>query len=160
MSTVVSSRVVSCLLQYPSLSLEFMGSYLSELSLLEYGCVRFLPSVVAASAVFVARLTLNPDSNPWVRNSPMPYNVLLLHYVLWNRNSFWFVWLQSKKLQSVTGYRASELKDCITTIHDLQLSRKGQSWNAVRDKYKQHRVIINLQSQVTYLIIYIIVLLV
>ncbi|KAK1645936.1 hypothetical protein QYE76_063741 [Lolium multiflorum] len=96
--------------KYPALSLEFMGSYLSELSLLEYGCVRFLPSVVAASAVFVARLTLDPDSNPW-----------------------------SKKLQSVTGYRASELKDCITTIHDLQLSRKGQSWNAIRDKYKQHR---------------------
>jgi cyclin A len=64
--TVVSFQLVSCLLQYPALSLEFMGSYLSELSLLEYGCVRFLPSVVAASAVFVARLTLDPDSNPWV----------------------------------------------------------------------------------------------
>ncbi|KAE8802939.1 cyclin-A3-1-like [Hordeum vulgare] len=96
--------------KYPSLLLEFMGSYLTELSLLDYACVRFLPSAVAASAVFVARLTLNPDSNPW-----------------------------SKKLQSVTGYRASELKDCITAIHDLQLSRKGQSWNAIRDKYKQHR---------------------
>ncbi|XP_037421960.1 cyclin-A3-1-like [Triticum dicoccoides] len=96
--------------KYPSLLLEFMGSYLTELSLLDYGCVRFLPSAVAASAVFVARLTLNPDSNPW-----------------------------SKKLQSVTGYSASELKDCITAIHDLQLSRKGQSWNAIRDKYKQHR---------------------
>ncbi|XP_051179498.1 cyclin-A3-1 [Lolium perenne] len=96
--------------KYPALSLEFMGSYLSELSLLEYGCVRFLPSVVAASAVFVARLTLDPDSNPW-----------------------------SKKLQAVTGYRPFELKDCITAIHDLQLSRKGQSWNAIRDKYKQHR---------------------
>jgi cyclin A len=58
--------ISTCLLQYPALSLEFMGSYLSELSLLEYGCVRFLPSVVAASAVFVARLTLDPDSNPWV----------------------------------------------------------------------------------------------
>uniref|UniRef100_A0A453HEI7 Cyclin-like domain-containing protein n=1 Tax=Aegilops tauschii subsp. strangulata TaxID=200361 RepID=A0A453HEI7_AEGTS len=52
--------------KYPSLLLEFMGSYLTELSLLDYGCVRFLPSAVAASAVFVARLTLNPDSNPWV----------------------------------------------------------------------------------------------
>ncbi|CAM0875910.1 unnamed protein product [Alopecurus aequalis] len=96
--------------KFPSMSLEFMGSYLAELSLLEYGCVQFLPSVVAASAVFVARLTLNPDSNPW-----------------------------TKKLQSVTGYKASDLKDCISTIHDLQLSRRGQSWNAIRDKYKQHR---------------------
>uniref|UniRef100_M8BS03 Cyclin-A3-1 n=1 Tax=Aegilops tauschii TaxID=37682 RepID=M8BS03_AEGTA len=53
--------------KYPSLLLEFMGSYLTELSLLDYGCVRFLPSAVAASAVFVARLTLNPDSNPWFK---------------------------------------------------------------------------------------------
>lgn len=96
--------------KYPSLSLEFMGSYLSELSLLEYSCLRFLPSAIAASAVFVAKLTLDPDTNPW-----------------------------SKKLQSVTGYKASELKDCITTIHDLQLRRKGSSWNAIRDKYKQPR---------------------
>ncbi|KAG8062738.1 hypothetical protein GUJ93_ZPchr0003g16773 [Zizania palustris] len=97
--------------KYPSLSLEFMGSYLAELSLLEYGCVRLLPSVVAASAVFVARLTLNPDTNPW-----------------------------SKKLQAVTGYRSSELKDCITLIHDLQLNRKGSSLMAIRNKYKQHKI--------------------
>ncbi|XP_052146699.1 cyclin-A3-1 [Oryza glaberrima] len=96
--------------KYPSLPLEFMCSYLAELSLLEYGCVRLLPSVVAASVVFVARLTLDPDTNPW-----------------------------SKKLQEVTGYRASELKDCITCIHDLQLNRKGSSLMAIRDKYKQHR---------------------
>uniref|UniRef100_A0A0E0KG30 Uncharacterized protein n=1 Tax=Oryza punctata TaxID=4537 RepID=A0A0E0KG30_ORYPU len=96
--------------KYPSLLLDFMGSYLAELSLLEYGCVRLLPSVVAASVVFVARLTLDPDTNPW-----------------------------SKKLQEVTGYRASELKDCITCIHDLQLNRKGSSLMAIRDKYKQHR---------------------
>ncbi|EAZ27746.1 hypothetical protein OsJ_11693 [Oryza sativa Japonica Group] len=96
--------------KYPSLPLEFMCSYLAELSLLEYGCVRLLPSVVAASVVFVARLTLDSDTNPW-----------------------------SKKLQEVTGYRASELKDCITCIHDLQLNRKGSSLMAIRDKYKQHR---------------------
>lgn len=63
---------------------------------------------------------------------------------------FCFAWLQSNKLQSVTGYRASELKDCITAIHDLQLSRKGQSWNAIRDKYKQHRVSMHQQSHFTY----------
>lgn len=54
------------------------------------------------------------------------------------------MWLQSKKLQEVTGYRASELKDCITCIHDLQLNRKGSSLMAIRDKYKQHRVSLNL----------------
>ncbi|KAG8097584.1 hypothetical protein GUJ93_ZPchr0013g37555 [Zizania palustris] len=107
--------------KYPSLSLESMGSYLAELSLLEYGCVRLLPSVVAASAVFVARLTLDPDTNPW-----------------------------SKKLQAVTGYRASELKDCITLIHDLQLNRKGTSLMAIRDKYKQDRVKLEPCNRTTF----------
>jgi hypothetical protein len=50
-------------LQYHSLSLEFLGSYLAELSLLDYGLLRFLPSLVAASVVFVARLTLDPHTN-------------------------------------------------------------------------------------------------
>ncbi|KAL6873705.1 hypothetical protein ACP4OV_013787 [Aristida adscensionis] len=96
--------------KYPSLSLEFLGSYLAELSLLDYGCLRFLPSVVAASAVFLARLTLDPNTHPW-----------------------------SKKLQTVTSYKPSELKDCISAIHGLQLNKKGSSQMAIRDKYKQHR---------------------
>ncbi|XP_037439608.1 cyclin-A3-2-like [Triticum dicoccoides] len=93
-----------------SLLLEFMGSYLAELSLLDYSCLRFLPSVVAASSLFLARLTIGPDTNPW-----------------------------GKEMHKLTGYKASELKDCIIAIHDLQLSRKGPSLPAIRDKYKQHR---------------------
>jgi hypothetical protein len=56
------------LLQRSILLMEFLGSYLAELSLLDYGCLRFLPSVVAASVMFVARLTIDPNVNPWVRN--------------------------------------------------------------------------------------------
>ncbi|CAL4967098.1 unnamed protein product [Urochloa decumbens] len=89
---------------------EFLGSYLAELSLLDYGCLQFLPSVVAASVMFVARLTIDPDVNPW-----------------------------NKKLQKVTGYKVSVLKDCIVAIHDLQLNRKCSSVMAIRDKYKQHK---------------------
>ncbi|OEL36241.1 Cyclin-A3-2 [Dichanthelium oligosanthes] len=92
------------------LLMEFLGSYLAELSLLDYGCLRFLPSVVAASVMFVARLTIDPNANPW-----------------------------NKKLQKVTGYKVSELKDCIVAIHDLQLNRKCSSLMAIRDKYKQHK---------------------
>jgi cyclin-A len=55
--------------------MEFLGSYLAELSLLDYGCLRFLPSVVAASVMFVARLTIDPNANPWVRNR----RILLMH---------------------------------------------------------------------------------
>jgi len=49
------------------LLMEFLGSYLPELSLMDYGCLRFLPSVVAATVMFVARLTIDPDVTPWVR---------------------------------------------------------------------------------------------
>ncbi|KAL5205621.1 hypothetical protein ABZP36_033830 [Zizania latifolia] len=93
-----------------ALLLEFLGSYLAELSLLDYSCLRFLPSVVAAAVVFVAKFTIDPYTNPW-----------------------------SKKMQKLTGYKVSELKDCITAIHDLQLSRKCSSLTAIRDKYKTHR---------------------
>ncbi|CAN6338744.1 unnamed protein product [Urochloa humidicola] len=92
------------------LLMEFLGSYLAELSLLDYGCLRFLPSVVAASVMFVARLTIDPDVNPW-----------------------------NKKMQKVTGYKVSELKDCIVAIHELQLNMKCSTVMAIRDKYKQHK---------------------
>ncbi|WVZ59817.1 hypothetical protein U9M48_009912 [Paspalum notatum var. saurae] len=93
-----------------SLSLEFLGSYLAELSLLDYGLLRFLPSLVAASVVFAARLTLDPHTHPW-----------------------------NKKMQTLTGYKPSELKDCATAIHELQLNLKCSSMVAIREKYKQHR---------------------
>ncbi|KAK6160642.1 hypothetical protein DH2020_004023 [Rehmannia glutinosa] len=49
-----------------SLQLEFLGYYLAELSLLDYGCVKFLPSLVAASVVFLSRFTLRPKLHPWI----------------------------------------------------------------------------------------------
>ncbi|KAK3140090.1 hypothetical protein QOZ80_5AG0395630 [Eleusine coracana subsp. coracana] len=89
---------------------EFLGSYLAELSLLDYGCLQYLPSLVAASVVFVANLTIDPHTNPW-----------------------------NYKLQKMTGYKVSELKDCIIAIHSLQLNKKCSSSTAIRDKYKQHK---------------------
>jgi hypothetical protein len=41
--------------------LEFLCSYLADLSLLDYDCTKFKPSVVAAACLFVARFTMNPD---------------------------------------------------------------------------------------------------
>ncbi|GAB2269622.1 Belongs to the cyclin [Dionaea muscipula] len=93
-----------------SLRLEFLCYYLSELSLLDYCCVKFQPSLIAAAVIFLARFTLNPHKHPWAA-------------ILWNQS----------------GYRASELRECVLAIHDLQLSRKGGSLVAIRDKYKQHK---------------------
>ncbi|KAG9440306.1 hypothetical protein H6P81_020471 [Aristolochia fimbriata] len=93
-----------------NLQLEFLSYYLAELSLIDYGCVKFLPSVIAASVMFVSKFTLNSKIHPWTAT-----------------------------LQSCTGYKPSELKDCILAIHDLQLNRKGCSMEAIRGKYKQHK---------------------
>ncbi|CAL9138802.1 unnamed protein product [Musa acuminata var. zebrina] len=89
----------------------FLASYLAELSLVDYGCVQFLPSVIAASSVFVARFTLNPKSHPW-----------------------------NRKLEGWTEYKASDLKDCVRAIHDLQSQRRAASLVAVSEKYKQNKV--------------------
>lgn len=48
--------------------------------------------------------------------------------------------LQCLALQHYTGYRPSELKECILAIHDLQLNRKGSSLRAIRNKYKENKV--------------------
>ncbi|KAJ0980251.1 hypothetical protein J5N97_008506 [Dioscorea zingiberensis] len=105
-----SSFLLQCCFSYPALQLEFLGSYLAELSLLEYQCLQFLPSIVAASAVFVARFTISPENHPWT-------STLRLH----------------------TGYKPSQLKDCIHAIHDLQLNKTCSNLVASRDKYLHHK---------------------
>ncbi|KAL6207900.1 hypothetical protein ACLB2K_018853 [Fragaria x ananassa] len=92
------------------LHFEFLGYYLAELSLLDYNCVKFLPSLVAASVVFLTRFIIQPRMNPW-----------------------------TSSLQQYSGYKPSELKDCVLIIHDLYLGRRGGSLQAIREKYKRHK---------------------
>ncbi|XP_031480763.1 cyclin-A3-1-like [Nymphaea colorata] len=94
----------------PNLLLEFLCNFLAELSLLEYGCLEFLPSQIAASILFVARFIINPKTHPW-----------------------------TMVLQNDTGYKPSELKDCAHIIHDLQLNKRQSTLLAVREKYNQHK---------------------
>lgn len=95
-----------------SLKLEFLAGYLAELSLLDYRCLKFLPSLVAASAIFLTRFMLQPEQHPW--NA-----VLELH----------------------SGYKAADLEDCVSILHDFQLSRQGGS--VIKRKYNQHKVCIS-----------------
>ncbi|XP_052191383.1 putative cyclin-A3-1 [Diospyros lotus] len=94
----------------PNLELEFLCCYLAELSLLDYGCVKFLPSLVAASVVFISRFTVQPKSHPW-----------------------------SSALQQFSGYKPADLKECVVILHDLQLKKRGSALVAVREKYNQHK---------------------
>ncbi|KAL4585465.1 hypothetical protein LXL04_010086 [Taraxacum kok-saghyz] len=74
----------------PNLQLEFLSYYLAELSLLDYGCIKFLPSMVAASVTFLSRFILKPSSHPW--------NVAL---------------------EQQSGYTASDLKECFKCVSEL-----------------------------------------
>ncbi|KAH1057447.1 hypothetical protein J1N35_035512 [Gossypium stocksii] len=94
----------------PCIELEFLANYLAELSLVEYNFLKFLPSLIAASAVFLARWTLNQSVHPW--------DPTLEHY---------------------TSYKASELKTTVLALEDLQLNTNGCSLNAIHVKYKQQK---------------------
>ncbi|XP_020222823.1 putative cyclin-A3-1 [Cajanus cajan] len=94
----------------PNLQIEFLSNYLTELSLLDYDCIRFLPSIVAASVIFLARFIISPKVHPW-----------------------------TSSLCECSGYKSDELKECVLILHDLYLSRKAPDFKAVRDKYKQHK---------------------
>ncbi|CAJ1973435.1 unnamed protein product [Sphenostylis stenocarpa] len=93
-----------------NLKIEFLSFYLAELSLLDYDCIRYLPSILAASAIFLARFIISPEVHPW-----------------------------TSSLSEWSGYKPVELKACVLTLHDLYFSRKAASLQSVRDKYKQHK---------------------
>ncbi|KAL8172047.1 hypothetical protein V2J09_023851, partial [Rumex salicifolius] len=97
-------------LKSSNLKLEFLGYYLAELSLLDYGCIKFLPSLIAASVIFLAKFTINPKKHPW-----------------------------NSALQKYSGYSPSDLEHCVRLIHDLQVGKKGANLIAIRDKYKNHK---------------------
>ncbi|KAM0888364.1 hypothetical protein ACQ4PT_028410 [Festuca glaucescens] len=43
--------------------IRLLAHQLADTSLLDYGCLRFMPSAVAATAIFIARLRLDPDED-------------------------------------------------------------------------------------------------
>ncbi|XP_047323314.1 putative cyclin-A3-1 [Impatiens glandulifera] len=94
----------------PMLEFELLGCYLAELSLLDYGCLKFLPSMIASSVVFLSRFIFHPDKHPWNAN-----------------------------LQKYSGYKAADLKECVVMIQDLRLGKRGGSLVAIKEKYNQHK---------------------
>ncbi|GMY28759.1 putative cyclin-A3-1 isoform X1 [Fagus crenata] len=94
----------------PNLQLEFLGYYLAELSLLDYSCVKFLPSLVAASVIFLAKYIIQPKIHPWCPT-----------------------------LQQYSGYKPVDLAECVHNIHELYVGSRGGSLQAIREKYKQHK---------------------
>ncbi|GAB2253005.1 hypothetical protein Droror1_Dr00005852 [Drosera rotundifolia] len=96
--------------EFSNIKFEVLASYLAELSLLDYECVCFLPSVVAASAIFLARFTIRPVRCPW-----------------------------TLALEKCSGYQPSMLKECVLAIHELQLGRRRTSAKALRQRYMDQK---------------------
>ncbi|KAF8412613.1 hypothetical protein HHK36_000582 [Tetracentron sinense] len=96
--------------EIPSFQLECMANYLAELSLIEYSMLCYAPSLVAASAIFLAKFILLPSKRPW--------NATLRHYTL---------------------YHPSELCQCVKALHRLCCNSHNTSLPAIRDKYCQHK---------------------
>ncbi|KAK8458405.1 hypothetical protein SEVIR_3G373900v4 [Setaria viridis] len=63
----------------PLSTLCYLAKYLAELTLIDYGFLKFLPSVVAASSVFLAKWTLNQSDHPWVCTKSTAY--VSLHHL-------------------------------------------------------------------------------
>ncbi|KMZ59955.1 Cyclin-A2-1 [Zostera marina] len=100
-------RAAQCSSDVLSLQLEYMANYLAELTLLEYDFLRFIPSMIAASAVFLAKWTLNPSVHPW-----------------------------NKTLEHYSRYKASDLKDTVFVLHYLQNNIQAFRCTAIYSKYQ------------------------
>ncbi|CAH8354738.1 unnamed protein product [Eruca vesicaria subsp. sativa] len=96
--------------EVPSILFESLACYLSELSLLDYAMLRYAPSLVAASAVFLAQYILHPSSKPW-----------------------------SSTLEHYTSYRAKHLEACVKNLLQLCHESPLSDVVAVREKYSQHK---------------------
>ncbi|CAJ1974262.1 unnamed protein product [Sphenostylis stenocarpa] len=94
----------------PSLQLECLTNYIAELSLLEYNMLCYAPSLVAASAIFLAKFILRSSTKPW--------NSTLQHYTL---------------------YQPSDLCVCVKDLHRLCVNSPNSSLPAIREKYSQHK---------------------
>ncbi|KAE8716435.1 Cyclin-A2-1 [Hibiscus syriacus] len=125
----------------PSMEMEYLANYLAELTLIEYDFLSLAPSMLAASAVFLARWTLDHSTHPWVNPQFLGSFWLDLHaHARLNHFNPIFV-LQNSTLEHYTAYNVSQLRNTVVALQDLQLNTKGCPLTAIRTKYKQPKVL-------------------
>ncbi|OEL14242.1 Cyclin-A2-1 [Dichanthelium oligosanthes] len=94
----------------PLTTLCYLANYLAELTLIDYDFLKFLPSVVAASSVFLARWTLNQSDHPW-----------------------------SPTLEHYTSYKSSNIQMCVCALQELQRNTSNCPLKSIREKYGQQK---------------------
>lgn len=67
-----------------------LANYLAELTLVEYSFLKFLPSMIASAAVFLAQWTLDQSTNPWVTPLVLSSACILPFLHLTRLQSFFF----------------------------------------------------------------------
>uniref|UniRef100_A0A7N0V832 Uncharacterized protein n=1 Tax=Kalanchoe fedtschenkoi TaxID=63787 RepID=A0A7N0V832_KALFE len=107
------TKIVQEKFKKPDLKLELLCCFLADLSLSDHRCcATFLPSQVAASAVFLAAFTMWPESRPW-----------------------------NTGLQELSGYTPAQLSECVLILLELQqLSTSGEGkLVAVKERYEKRK---------------------
>ncbi|KAF3325503.1 guanylate kinase 1-like isoform X2 [Carex littledalei] len=102
-------------------NLELVARYLAELTLLDYNFLRYLPSEIAASAVFLAKWALDPSSHPWNEN-----------------------------LRVQTGYHSKDLKICVQNLKKFQKNIKRSDYNTIYVKFQRKKVQRSHSEKITY----------
>lgn len=108
--------------------------------------MKFRPSLVAASAVYLAKWTLDQIEHPWVcllyfvysiSITFMSYKFVLVFQLTKSVNFQLF--LQNPTLEHYTKYMASDLKETVMALQDMQLNNAARL-QAIRQKYRQTKV--------------------
>lgn len=122
--------------------LEFLANYLVELTLIDYAFLKFIPSIVAASAVFLARWTLDQSGSPWVCMhfililNFFPYHAIhFKHRFFCLLNLLSYFIFQNSTLEHYTCYKASELKTVVLAIRELKKKSENFPLHAIHNKY-------------------------
>lgn len=114
-----SSRTAATSFEAPTL-FQSMVLYLMELSFLPWDLVAVQPSLIAAAAVYLARVSLGvQEPASAARGSPLGY------------------W--TKTLQHYTGYNVFELEDVVLMIHQYQMAAEESSLKSAFSKYSKDR---------------------
>ena len=130
----------------PRSTTELLANYLVELTLQDYKMLKYLPSTICASAIYLALKT--KGKTPWVRaaprcrltalESPVPRPSSPYLCARAERLCARWAW-QTPELEKHSTYKEADLQACVRDIHELHEKATTNSLQAVRKKYTQEK---------------------
>lgn len=130
----------------PRSTTELLANYLVELTLQDYKMLKYLPSTICASAIYLALKT--KGRTPWVRaaprsrltalESPVPRPSSPCLCARAERLCARWAW-QTPELEKHSTYKEADLQACVRDIHELHKNASTHSLQAVRKKYAQEK---------------------